>query len=63
VGGDEETEADAESSTEVDGQSGNAGEQARDDKPKSGGATAMGDGGTDADVGKAMCLYERVRGG
>jgi hypothetical protein len=63
VGGGEESEADAESGTGVDVRTGKAGEQARDDTPKSGGATAMEDGETDADVGKATYLYERVRGG
>jgi hypothetical protein len=63
VGGDEESEADAESGTRVDVRSRNASEQARDEKPKSRGATAMEDGETDAENGKATYLYERVRGG
>jgi hypothetical protein len=63
VGGDEESEADAESGNGMDVRSGKAGERTRDDKPKLGGATAMEDGEADAEVGKATYPYERVRGG
>jgi hypothetical protein len=63
VGGGEESEADSESGTGVDARRGKAGERARDDTPKPGGATAMEEGETDAEVGKATYLYERVRGG
>jgi hypothetical protein len=53
VGGGEESEAGAKSGTGVDIWSGKAGKQDRDDKPMSGGATAMGDVETDAEVRKA----------
>jgi hypothetical protein len=51
------------SGTGVDTRSGKAGEQARDDTPKSGRATAMEDRETDAEVGKATYHYEWVREG